>query len=96
MEKKNASLITRPVIGAFLRIGLVSRNYDGSIHWPVYFASWHLWVHLFKHGPRAGFFRNLPGVIKWYEGRLLPRRWGFFLLGFEFGDRGSHYGTPRP
>jgi hypothetical protein len=34
-------------------------------------------------------FRNLPGVIKWQKGRLLPRRWGFGIAGLiEFGDRG--------
>lgn len=33
-------------------------------------------------------FRNQPGVIKWLPGRLLPRRWGFGICGFEFGDRG--------
>lgn len=33
-------------------------------------------------------FKNLPGVIKWERGRLLPRRWGFGVCGIEFGDRG--------
>lgn len=33
-------------------------------------------------------FKNLPGVIKWRKGRLLPVRWGFGICGFEFGDRG--------
>lgn len=32
--------------------------------------------------------RNQPGVIKWLPGRLLPRRRGFGICGFEFGDRG--------
>lgn len=35
-----------------------------------------------------GAFRNLPHVIKWEKGRLLPRRWGFRILGLEIGDRG--------
>jgi hypothetical protein len=35
-----------------------------------------------------GVFRNLPGVIKWEPGRLLPRRWGVQILGLEIGDRG--------
>lgn len=35
-----------------------------------------------------GVFRNLPWVIKWEKGRLLPRRWGFHILGLEIGDRG--------
>lgn len=35
-----------------------------------------------------GMFRNLPGVIKWEKGRLLPRRWGFHIFGLEIGDRG--------
>lgn len=34
-------------------------------------------------------FRNLPHVIKWIPGRLLPRRWGFGIYGLiEFGERG--------
>lgn len=28
-----------------------------------------------------GVFGNLPGVIKWIPGRLLPRRWGFHVFG---------------
>ncbi len=32
-----------------------------------------------KRDRRIGIFRNLPGVI--------PGRWGFFILGFEFGSR---------
>jgi hypothetical protein len=35
-----------------------------------------------------GVFRNLPGVIKWEKGRLLPRRWGVQIFGLEIGDRG--------
>lgn len=34
-------------------------------------------------------FRNVPGVIKWIPGKLLPRRWGFGIFGLiEFGSRG--------
>ncbi len=35
-----------------------------------------------------GVFRNVPGVIKWEKGRLLPRRWGIQIFGLEIGDRG--------
>lgn len=53
----------------------------------------HWWWFLLLHGgkdpfPRCGIFRNKPGVIKWIPGKLLPRRWGFYVLGFEFGERG--------
>lgn len=76
------------------RIGFIRRNNDGSIRWPFYVAPrWHWQVMLFpKNGPypyqRIGFFRNLPHVIDHVPGSWLPRRWGFFILGFEFGQRG--------
>jgi len=35
-----------------------------------------------------GVFRNLPGVVKWENGRMLPRRWGVQIFGLEIGDRG--------
>lgn len=78
-----------------LWIGLVAKAHDGSIHWPFRFAprwvfrSWpelHGWMRF--HGPFY-VFHNLPGVIKWVPGRLLPRRWGFGIYGLiEIGDRG--------
>ena len=64
----------------------------------IYISPWWHWkIALFNPpwredpflGGWFGLFRNKPGVIKWIPGRLLPRRWGFYILGFEFGDRGS-------
>lgn len=83
------------MISAFLIwVGIIRRKDNGSIRWPLYIAPKHVWQpHLFpKAGKRQPFitvFRNLPHVIKWQEGRLLPRRWGVSLFGvLEFGDRG--------
>lgn len=77
-----------------LRVGLIRTKADGSIRWPFYVAPRWMWrAHLFpavgkRHVPVA-LFRNLPGVIKWEKGRLLPRRWGISIFGcVEFGDRG--------
>lgn len=80
------------------RIGFIRRDmYTRRVVWPISIAPWHMWVTLFWHGgkrpwARIGLFRNLPHVQKWIPGRLLPARWGFFILGFEVGDRG---GGPR-
>lgn len=78
-----------------LRIGLVARRTDGSIRWPVHVAPWWLWRATIRHPGLHRLhkffyvFRNRPGFIKWIDGRLLPRRWGFGILGLiEFGDRG--------
>ena len=79
-----------------LWVGLIRREDDGSIRWPIHIAPRHCWVSAWEHPKLIGrwtgwfyVFRNLPGVIKWEEGRLLPRRWGFGILGLiEFGDRG--------
>lgn len=81
-----------PLLKLLLWIGLVTRRYDGSIRYPLSIAPLDDWKHPIR---QAGFwgwfyiFRNLPGVIKWRKGRLLPVRWGFGLMGLiEFGDRG--------
>ena len=82
------------MIKFLLWVGLVAKRHDGTIAWP--FHSPPAWAFSsgrgFKHYCRltGGFyvFRNLPGVVKWVPGRLLPRRWGFGVCGFEFGDRG--------
>jgi len=80
----------KKLIKLLVKIGIVCREEDGSIKWPIHILPWDWWVALFRgSGSRAGFFRNRPGVIKWIPGRLLPRRWGFYILGFEFGDRGA-------
>lgn len=51
-------------------------------------APWGWWVFMWKMRQFVGLFRNKPGVIKWRKGKLLPRRWGFYVLGLEVGDRG--------
>lgn len=76
-------------------IGLT--NYiNGKYTLPISLAPKHVWFgsvkdawhHARFYGPFYT-FRNLPGVIKWREGRLLPRRWGFGIFGLiEIGDRG--------
>lgn len=77
------------------RIGLIRRDEQTrKVVWPVRVAPWHMWKFwLLKAGrepfPRVGVFRNLPGVVKHIPGRLLPRRWGFRVLGLEIGDRGA-------
>ena len=76
------------MIRLLLRIGLVNRRADGTIRWPFHVSPWWIWKVHFLKGPRFGIFRNVPGVIKWLPGRMLPRRWGFFIIGFEVGDRG--------
>ncbi len=48
-------------------------------------APWGMWKLMLAREPswfnesRIGIFRNLPHVI--------PGRWGFYILGFEFGSR---------
>lgn len=84
------------MIELLIWIGLIRRKSDGSIRWPVYLAPKHCWVDFVKHPVGMTkcngvfyLFRNLPGVIKWVPGRMLPRRWGFGFFGLiEFGDRG--------
>jgi hypothetical protein len=73
--------------------GLVRRLEGGKLRWPIYVSPWEMWKVAFWHPFDRHFgwfclFRNKPGVIKWQKGRLLPRRWGFRVLGLEIGDRG--------
>lgn len=74
------------------RIGLIRIRDDGSIRWPLHFAPSWMWKSPLASLRFSGLFylfRNRPGIIKWEEGRLLPRRWGFGIAGLiEFGDRG--------
>ncbi len=78
---------------AMLRIGFYRRNDNGSLRGPIHISPWSWWrVMLFpKNGPcpfqRVGLFRNRKGVIDRVPGSWLPRRWGFFVFGFEFGQR---------
>lgn len=88
------------IIKSLVRIGLVRIKDDGKVRWPVHVppghhfktyngriaCGWRAWGRMTNWKPYV--FRNLPGVIKWEPGRLLPRRWGFGWAGFEFGDRG--------
>ena len=73
------------VIFAFIFLGalfLIRRS--RLISW----GSWDWWRYMYLSGHYCGFFRNTR-CKKWHDGKLLPWRWGFFILGFEFGDRGS-------
>lgn len=61
----------------------------------LYIAPKHIWLdwRSFKATVRLNrkvyIFRNLPHVIKWIPGRIMPRRWGIGFCGLiEFGDRG--------
>ena len=74
------------------RIGIIRIKPDGTARWPIYVSPLWIWqVYCFPAvGKRDlfGVFRNKPGVIKWEKNRLLPRRWGIRIGGFEIGDRG--------
>jgi hypothetical protein len=81
------------MIRFLLWVGLVARKHNGKIAYPFHVPPrwcWRSWRD-FKAYARfcGGFyvFRN-KGARKWVPGRLLPRRWGFGIYGFEFGDRG--------
>ena len=76
------------MIRLLLWVGLVAKRHDGSIAWPFRAPPRHTFLFCIKHGPRFYLFRNLPGVVRRVPGRMLPRRWGFGVCGFEFGDRG--------
>lgn len=75
-------------------VGLTASGEIGYVHpvtirWPFHVPPMHIFKHCLRTpGQRIYVFRNLPGVIKWLPGRLLPHRWGFGICGFEFGDRG--------
>lgn len=76
------------MIKFLLRIGFVAIRRNGSIAWPFHAPPYWLFKVMLKADRKPYLFRNLPGVIKWVPGRILPRRWGIGWLGFEFGDRG--------
>lgn len=84
------------VLRALDIVGLIRFDDDGKVRWPFRappkHERWRSWALVQWNSPwsdRVGLFRNLPGVVKWERGRLLPRRWGFTFFGFEFGDRGD-------
>jgi hypothetical protein len=54
---------------------------------PLGISSLAWWRFMWKTGDVCGIFRNKPGVI--------PGRWGFYLLGLEFGSRnpGDKFGV---
>lgn len=66
--------------------------YPEQIIFPFHIAPLWIWKHPIVSVKMSGWFyifRNLKGVIKYREGRLLPIRWGFGIMGLiEFGDRG--------
>lgn len=68
--------------------GNLEHMFAETIIWPFHRPPTHVFKYCWKRGPRFYVFRNLPGVIKWLPGRLLPMRWGVGFCGFEFGDRG--------
>ncbi len=72
--------------------GTCKYRYPKSVQWPFSAPPWWQIKLLLRGKAVMGWkpyvFRNLKGVIKWQEGRLLPRRWGVGWIGFEFGDRG--------
>lgn len=79
---------------AMFRIGIFRKNDShthgelGATRGPFYVYPRHMWRYMLQHEPPLVFFRNLPHVIKWLPGSLLPRRWGFRFLIVEFGQRG--------
>lgn len=81
------------VLKFLCRVGLIRKDGD-RIVWPIHVAPAHWWWFLLRRADgrvfkRTGVFRNRPNVVKWMPGRFLPRRWGFFVLGLEIGDRGG-------
>jgi len=98
-------------IGFLVWFGLVRRRRNGSIVWPFHVGPAWIWkAHLRAHfdrlvwgdAPPGGFpdrvfglFRNRLGVKAYLRGRLLPWRWGFYVLDFEVGDRGGE-NVPGP
>lgn len=83
------------IVQFLIWIGLTRRLDNGKLFVPFHvppmhtFKKWSYFKgHCLFHGPFY-VFRNLPGVIDRLPGRVLPRRWGFGVYGFEFGDRGG-------
>lgn len=92
-------------IRLLLRVGLVrihtgyglvseAEKKKDTVIWPFYIAPRHNWDwrlvrYHWRTRNRVYVFRNPAGFVKWQEGRILPRRWGFGILCLiEFGDRG--------
>jgi hypothetical protein len=75
-------------LSTLLTVGLVRLRQDGTVRWPVRWSSREWWLFMWRQRDFVGLFRNKPGVRKDEPGRWLPRRWGFYILGLEIGDRG--------
>lgn len=57
-------------------------NGKGERRLVIHIEPYHIWKWMLSPrwgDKRVGLFHNLPGVI--------PGRWGFYILGFEFGSR---------
>lgn len=80
-----------------LKAGFVRRREDGTLRWPFRNTPWWIRKIMLKNFVRLRWFdnvcpcfylfRNDPRFIR-DVGTWLPRRWGFGVLGFEFGQRG--------
>jgi len=79
--------IVRPYEKSTLNLKLGKVEIDCQLKGPFSWEPKHIWVYVWKSERRIGFFRNLPGVVN-DVGTWLPRRWGFYIVGFEFGQRG--------
>lgn len=75
------------LIDVLVRVG-ITRPIATGFRSPVQIGSPEWWAFMWRSKDFAGLFRNRPGVIRDIPGRLLPRRWGFYVLGLEVGDRG--------
>lgn len=58
------------------------RRSSGLALGPLWIGGWSWWRFVWRSHPRVGLFR------KRYKGVYNPRRWGGYVLGIEFGDRG--------
>ena len=81
------------IIRLLIWVGLTRRIDNGKLFVPFHWPPKHVFMTHLRAGGKRGFkrvyvFRNVPGVVKWIPGRLLPRRWGIGFCGIEFGDRG--------
>ncbi len=61
----------------------MTRYHHGHICGPIHISPRHMWRYLWHTRQWFGVFRNRAD-----RRPDLPRRWGFRVLGFEFGRRG--------
>lgn len=86
-----AAIAARSIVNPIrwlVRIGIVRPHHSkpGGLRWPLSAGPWHCWRYTWRY-ERAGLFRNRRDVVR-DVGTWLPRRWGFYVLGIEFGQRG--------